>query len=144
MAMTKCEIIDETIEFYSKNPRAVRPDEECYYYNTDGTMCAVGRCFNEEVIRACDSKIKEVRIKERYNSAGRFSVIPEVDFNFMSGCSLDHNVPNDSMFQEKYKGYNGGFWGDLQKLHDNNDFWDGKELSDMGQNYASELRAKYA
>ena len=46
---TKLEIIEETVEYYTteRNSRAVDDNEDCVYNATDGSHCAVGRCFTD-------------------------------------------------------------------------------------------------
>ena len=104
---TKVEIIKETVEYYSKNPRGVRKAEaggfgfRCVYYNEDsGAMCAVGRCL---------------MIPEQY------STIRENIY-----CSFDWIGGLDARLKPEYRGHKLRFWVKLQTFHDTGGNWEEK------------------
>mgnify|MGYP003648108496 CR=1 FL=1 len=123
MMKTKVEIIEETVEYYTteRNSRAVDDNEDCVYNATDGSHCAVGRCFTDY-----------------YKSKG-------IDFAFnISADVSDLDAKEgglDSFLAEEYKGYNTGFWNGLQLLHDREHNWiDDFTLSARGKVYVEKLK----
>lgn len=46
---TPVEIIEETIEFYSRNPRSVDSDGNCKYLGPNEIKCAFSRCCKDDV-----------------------------------------------------------------------------------------------
>lgn len=47
------------------------------------------------------------------------------------------------LFLPKYKGHSVDFWMDIQKFHDEEEFWDKKSLTESGKEYLNKLREKY-
>lgn len=113
--MTKLEIIDETVKFYTEDPsrRAVE-NFSCEYLTADGRMCAVGRCAeNPEDIP--------------YGSLG-----------------FDDNVWATIEFKPQYQGHDERFWSDLQTFHDTSSFWESDGLSEDGKEHVEFLKKKYS
>ncbi len=127
----KTEIITETIEFYSNNPRAgyICPTENrwrCFYDDGRGNFCAVGRCLTDEGRQKAvvDSwgDIDWVRKRNRD--------ISEVDFQ--------------SYFEEGYGGHSEEFWRDLQCLHDFFTYWSDGKLNEEGEQWKRIILKKWA
>jgi hypothetical protein len=112
---TKLQIINETVEFYSKNPRAVEAGG-CRILTSDGRTCAYGRCMTEEAQ------------KQFLNKVG----------------PTPSNSHNDENMQLEYRGHNGDFWNDIQVLHDNESYWNGAELTPDGEEYVRQLKQRYS
>jgi hypothetical protein len=119
---TKLEIIKETVNYYTteQNSRAM-DGLDCVYNATDGSHCAVGRCFTDS-----------------YKSKG-------IDFAFNLSTEvsdLDAKEGGlDSFLAEEYKGHNTGFWNGLQLLHDREYNWiDDFTLSARGKEYVEKLK----
>lgn len=118
--MTKCEIIQETVDWYSEdlNRRAIVYDL-CFYYSAcDNKMCAVGRCLIDPKPLAHDNKaiVDLMRCK---------TVL-------------------DEHFKEQYRGHGPEFWLDLQSLHDEIVFWgEDNGLSVIGQKHVNKLMERY-
>lgn len=126
---TKIEIINETIEFYSENPklkRAIVISESRslnnnfdfgsinYQYKTsEGKACAVGRCLIESA--------------------------PFTELNKTGFVNL--RVLN--YLKSDYEGHNLKFWKDLQELHDDGSNWDDSGLTPQGKNTADLLKKYY-
>lgn len=107
---TKVEIIKETAEFYTANPRALvegKFGQQCCYLTSDGRQCAVGRCLeNPGVLN------NAYIIREEFNKA---------------------------VFKPEYLGHSLNFWSYLQALHDTNTFWGETGLTEKGQEYRDHL-----
>lgn len=106
---TKKEIIDETVEFYSKNPRAVTKEGKCRYLTDDGIKCAVGRFFRSEI----DGRIV-------------WGPCTSLIVTGMGKVSLDE------LLKSEYTGHEVKFWRDLQGLHDYALNWNENGLSPLG------------
>ncbi len=122
--LTKIEIIEETVEFYSKDPEGRRSLDEfrdCKYNGPKGTHCAVGRCML--------SKYKRLGSKFKHNS--------EDVYVLLDADNIDH------FLSPKYRGHGITFWQDLQELHDKDSFWDKRGLSAYGKTLVKELKEKY-
>lgn len=108
-------LIDETVVFYGADPKNRRSismvnNEEtgCLYDSGDGRRCAVGRCL-----------LNSVEVQEKLGdtkNTPRAAHLP--DRLGFEGRTLD------SLLKPQYRGYPGGMWTLLQKLHDNPDNWD--------------------
>jgi hypothetical protein len=92
--LTKIQIIDKTVEFYSNNPRSLSINSsQCLYNGPNGEKCAFSRCCTE------DSSFNE----------GESS-------NLQDGANL---LP-----QYSHIPYHDQFWMDLQEFHDTEANWD--------------------
>lgn len=133
--MTTHEIIDETIEWYSNNPRSKgfrdSGTETCKYFGSEGSHCAFSRCCdlsNPEVVkilRKLDSETDGGALKD-FESESTFS--NHCDFFFQDLLGADH------------RGHTIEFWADLQMLHDMDDYWTNGKLSDSGLYYVENLK----
>lgn len=128
--MTKLEIINETVEFYSADPkrRSFFIDEEdkqkCLYNGKNGEHCAVGRC-----------------LEDKYHEMGQD--LPKNSF-MLRDLFMGNDVNSlDEMLKEKYRGHERMFWSDLQKLHDNPNNWTKTGISQIGQFYVDILINQY-
>ena len=126
--MKAIEIINETANFYKKDPlnrRSFASDNDiCAYNSSDGNHCAVGRC-----------------LQKKYRDLGE-----DLEFNSESICELtDFYCKNslDEMLMPRYRGQDLELWQDLQALHDYENFWDEKGLTENGQRKLSKLRIKW-
>lgn len=132
---TTHEIIDETIEWYSNNPRSKgfrdSGKETCKYLGANGTHCAFSRCCdlsNHEVVkilRKLDSETNEGALRD-FESESAFS--KHCDFFFQDLLGAD------------YRGHAIDFWASLQCLHDMDSCWPNERLSDEGFSYANYLK----
>lgn len=113
--MTKLEILEETLEYYSKNNRGLSEDMNCVYINSEGDMCAVGRCLKNP-IRMIEGSIQ---------------------------INFSENEELDKYLKDIYKGHDLNFWQKLQNFHDNSNFWDGHELTARGLENFNKLKVKY-
>lgn len=122
--MNKLEIINETVEYYGKDPlqlRATTPDD-CVYMDDQGNRCAIGRCIAEEYIYMA----REVE-------------------GPVSDLLRTLRLPLDTILQEKYRGHDLFFWEDVQSLHDHEPYWDYEKggLTPDGERQVSHLKEKY-
>lgn len=122
--LTKLEIIEETADYYSKNPRSIKKGN-CVYNGPKGSHCAVGRCL-----------LSSVKKKGR-ELDGNDSDINSLTFKQSSITSLD------DLLSQKYRGHEIGFWQCLQDFHDMNYNWNGMELTQHGKNFLNDLRLDY-
>lgn len=102
--MTKIEIIDETVAFYSADPsrRAIK-NTTCMYSTGIGPeekRCAFGRCMTEDAV----------------NQHG--------DFQGSVHSLAREKAPLDDLLLPQYHGHDGDFWRRLQRLHDYPRYWD--------------------
>lgn len=125
---TKIEIIDETVEFYSNNPRALSNTGTCQYLTSEGLKCAFARCCTDESVTLLHEKFEGKVVAEFPATHGES--IPDVE----------------TLLKDEYKGHGNLFWGDVQMLHDFNRIWDSLNggLSNEGLRKVNELKAKYS
>ncbi len=122
------EVIDETVEYYSKNPRALNITDSgfvgCYYLHPNtGAMCAVGRCLNDEYL-------------EKFGNSGS-NIENLIYHNFVEE---DFTV----IFKEEYKYLSDAdFWSQLQDLHDCDKYWSHNKLSVDGKRYVEVLKEEF-
>lgn len=115
---TKLEIINETVAYYSEDPRRrAFSGMSCRYITRDGKMCAFGRC---EV---------DPNINEEADVRGRFR---------------DRFELMDVALKIEYRGHQISFWEDIQRLHDNKSHWNESGLSDSGMIHVQILKEKYS
>jgi len=125
--MTKIEIIDETVEYYTTHPRAIEPTTgKCSYKNKNGDFCAHSRCLTD--------KARNIILEDQRNHGGCYGIIKDY---------------GDEIHQEKYQGHDSGFWGEIQKLHDGKVNWtineNGKnELTQEGKETVRALKKQYS
>ena len=112
MKLTISEIVDETIAFYQNNPRS-------FFIDEDGD----NRC--------------------RYNGPNgekcAFSrcCTPESKFDEGDNALSQANA----VLLPQYEGHSLVFWNALQRLHDNNNHWNGNVLTDAGIEYANQIKS---
>lgn len=131
---TKEEIIDETVAYYSEDPsrRAVRYDEVrglqmgCFYLTPDGRKCAVGRAL----------KPQEIGVLRRYDVEGD-------NINIVDGILDDNDILLDDLFLEEYQGHEVDFWIDLQDLHDVEEHWNKRGLTDFGKATLARMKKRW-
>jgi hypothetical protein len=118
--MTQEQIVRETVAFYTSKNRAVvetvRPDNgctstQCLYLTEEGKMCAVGRCMTKKGLG---------RVLLSYHKAS----VHDLDDAF-DGI--------DRLLKKKYHGQNISFWANLQRLHDNKNWWDENGITEKGK-----------
>jgi len=100
--MTKYEILDETIKYYKTHKRGITKDGSCVNLTNMGSMCAVGRCVDKDLI----SKLKnaeDIAVNSLYSELGMQTT--------------------DECLQPQYRGHREEFWEDLQDLHDRSIHW---------------------
>lgn len=95
MQLTKQQIIQETIDFYTEDPSQVAKvtGGSCLYETKDGRHCAVGRCM---------TKVPGKLINQ----------VCAVDAIGMLEIKLEDQL------KEQYRGHSITFWTKLQELHD--------------------------
>lgn len=110
--MTKVEIIQETVAYYSEDTqrRGLNSDGRCSYLTKGGQKCAVGRCLLPTVVE----------------KAARFWSVNELAHMLVDGIL-------DNALIERYRGHSNVFWQDLQLLHDNQDFWNAEGITKAGE-----------
>lgn len=129
MRKTRVDIIDETVKFYSENPRAMRakqlPSEpdSCAYVAPNGERCAFARCCTEDGVRWLHANLE--------------------GSNVQGIETRDKNL--NEMLKPEYRGHDLHFWINIQRLHDSSEFWgqDGK-LTPVGNSRVQRLKCKYA
>ena len=118
--MTKKEIINETVEFYSADvSRRASSGTQCHYSimkNGVEKNCSVGRCMTPEAIEC---------FKE--------------SFIGVHGICIRQKSSIDSVLRPEYHGHTEKFWSSLQKLHDEDMFWNDQGISAEGQAYVQKM-----
>lgn len=121
--LTKAEIIDETVAFYSEDPegrRAVDEDGVCQYVvPKSGCRCAVGRCMTKR-------GVARAQRQQDATSGSLWSLVRK--FGDL-----------DCLLFARYRGHGVGFWAEVQTLHDGSESWNG-ELSPHGGRVVADLR----
>lgn len=102
MKMTKLEILDETVKYYKTHKRGLSDEGFCVNITNRGSMCAVGRCVDKELI----SKLKGLE---------------DIAVGSLS-LELGKDT-TDECLQPQYRGHREEFWEDLQDLHDRGIHW---------------------
>jgi hypothetical protein len=128
--MTKLEILEETVKFYSEDVtrRSVVPTRKrtsCVYNSPQGKHCAVGRCFLPE-LKAEGEKF-----------AGNSDTTPEDLLRIYSIETMD------ALLEEKYRGHSTYFWQELQTLHDTENFWCDKGLTRKGEEKVERIKSTF-
>lgn len=122
--LSKIEIINETVEYYTNNTRAIISFNDCVYKTEDGNMCAHSRCLTDEV----------------RNSIG-------INRPFGSAEDVISDFGGDDVHQEQYRGHEPEFWNKIQHVHDNCEFWNktetGNELTEEGNVFVNFLKEIY-
>jgi len=124
--MTKEEIIDETVAYYSEdvNRRSKYMGTCAYnsYYGLENRHCAIGRCMQQHY------KDQGTSLHNNY----------ECDIDcFLSDLGLN-NI--DLILEEKYHGHDLKFWIELQRLHDLDCNWTNNGLTMMGVDKVKEIK----
>ena len=137
--LTKEEIINETVKFYSADTKRRSVNEEvgtsgCYYALEDGRNCAVGRCLTTKI----KNKLKTSHI--HFNNCDFQGLIVG-----MVKCEWDNTDENlDKLLKPSYRGHSLRFWEDLQSLHDIYDYWNETGLTIKGNEVLEQINKKYA
>jgi hypothetical protein len=116
---SKLEIIDETIDYYRKNPRSIE-DFRCLYLGSNNQRCALSRCCTEEGV---------LRLS---NHEG----VSIVSF-------IENGLIIEELLKPEYKGHCLDFWMNLQYIHDYNCLWKDNMLSDEGIKEVNRIRNKW-
>lgn len=125
---TKREIIEETLEYYKNNPRAIN-NGVCSYYTKESNMCAVGRCLE-------NPKEFEDLINEAHANSDSSGTGIEDALNYFEEKLWDY-------FKPEYKINDLNFWRNLQRFHDTSYYWNDEGLTELGINYYQDLLKKY-
>lgn len=129
MKKSKKEIIDETVEVYSKDPSQrgfvvnAMGLQVCKYLTDDGRMCAVGRCLIPNQLMIAEDQS------------------PQTYLN--SSMSIGKVVNLEEILKEEYRGHDIQFWKDLQQFHDCVDIWYSGGLNVAGELFLARIYNKY-
>lgn len=122
--MTKLEIIEETVEYYSEDVSrrsTIENGSICRYINHKGQNCAFSRILTEEGKRVANEYEGDVAIS-----------------------LLGKDVIKEKHFKDGYYHKPDLFYSDLQNLHDLSNYWDEDGLTKNGKLYVKELKEIYA
>lgn len=108
------QLLEETIEYYSKNPRAISNSNTCVYLREDGARCAIGRICDDETIKLIGGICSDV------GSARIWPLLPPAITD-----------------------YGQSFLVDLQRLHDGNKNWSDNGLSQEGKRYVDSIKSYF-
>jgi hypothetical protein len=129
--MTKIEIIEETINFYSQDPsrRAVKTREDgssyaCLYVYKE-KRCALSRCMSPEFLE---------KYGEIINDTG------SITEDLSRYLSEELHINLDDTLLPKYRGHNEDFWSDIQAMHDIVENWDKNGLTDRGRKFVTNIK----
>lgn len=133
MQKTKVQIIDETVEYYSADPkrRAVANMDRCFYYiEGDNRLCAFSRCMidprmGEKIAGGVRSLVKQL--------------YPNTDMSLEESKIM---VPT-GILKPEYDGHNIVFWTDIQGIHDTSINWNDEGLSGIGKARVGILKERY-
>lgn len=126
------DIIRETIDFYDVdvNRRAVH-QEECVYETHDGRHCAFSRCCTVEGVEMLSAHANE--------GSGVISAC----MNLAHNGYIKNELDVDALLQPEYRGHGIDFWGSIQGLHDNIEYWDEDGVTRAGRAKARNLIKLY-
>lgn len=123
--LSKAEIINETIEFYSADISRRSTQQGglggCKYNHENGNHCAVGRFMRPKY------QNQGTKLKGNTNGIGVF-------LNVQKLKSLDKAL------LKPYRGHETRFWSKLQSLHDDGHFWEIGGLTEKGKEALEELK----
>lgn len=132
MQKTKIQIIDETVEYYSADPKRRATTKGalgrnlCIYLAEDGRTCAFSRCM-----------IEPLRAK---NMAAPCDML--IDMLTRKHVERNEVVPT-GILKPEYDGYTISFWLGIQGLHDNVDYWDDKGMTGIGKMRVETMKETY-
>lgn len=110
---TMLETLNETAAAYTRNTRAVDPENGGCRYFMNGRCCAVGRCM----------------------------LNPEQHENYLGGVNRFSDL--DALLKSEYRGFPIDFWRDLQDLHDWEDNWDENGLTETGKTKVANIKEEF-
>lgn len=121
-------LLDETVAFYNSSNRGVDGTKEgllygrCQYRTKEGKCCAIGRIMLKEAL-------EEVSKMKNYPVGWLMTVTDR-------SASEMFIEPYDKLLNEQYI----GFLDKLQKLHDNDTFWNENGLTEYGKVEVANMR----
>jgi hypothetical protein len=125
--LTKLEILNETIEFYSEDvsKRSTALGFGCVYNGDNGTHCAIARCF---------IPFYKDQGKKLHNNT---------ECNIEDFLSADEVPSIDMLLEDRYHGHELQFWVELQRLHDFDKHWNDKGLSELGEIKVEDMKEQF-
>ena len=112
--LTKIQIIEETVEYYSTHRRSIKEGtRNCKYNGPDGLKCAFSRCCTDDSV-------------------------------FIEECGSSRQHEAILLPQYAHILYRDNFWVDIQVLHDRDDFWENNELTYSGKTFVNDIKVKYS
>lgn len=124
-------LLDETVAFYNSSNRGVNETKEgllygrCQYRTKEGKCCAIGRIMLKEAL-------EEVSKMRNYPVGWLLTLVDR-------GASEMFMEPYDKLLNEQYI----GFLGRIQKLHDNDIFWNENGLTEYGKVEVAIIRKEF-
>ncbi len=112
---SKAEIIKETVEFYTNNPRSKSEADTCRYLTDDGKKCAFSRCCTDNGVTML-------------HESNEGKSVPDM---------------HDTYLKPEYQGYENMFWYMIQRLHDEDTFWGADGLTPKGKGQVEYLLNTY-
>lgn len=133
--MTKKEIMLDTFRYYEEDPsrRAVTSSAisklVCQYITEDNRMCAVGRYLDW-------GKIHELGYTDAHiNNTG--------DVKSLVSDLNDHNDSFWAILKPEVCVHDAAFWYDLQRFHDNSEYWSNDHREALRGDYKRTLLLKW-
>lgn len=118
---TKLDIIKETFDYYNTDPsRRAKINGRCAYLNSDGNMCAFGRC---EISPPMNENNGSDAVGNRFD---------------------DDEEAMNAALKEEYRGHSIKFWEELQSIHDSDYYWLTDKASEAGLSLYKSLVANYS
>ena len=124
---TKLEIIEQLFDnYYVKDPsKRAYGRYACKYYDKDtGNKCAVGMCMLDD---------HTAKLYNQYGGVG--AIVRDLE---------NKSSKLDDILKKEYHGHDKYFWGAMQNMHDEGDYWTDKGLSEDGSNKLSEIKVMYS
>ena len=112
---TRQELLDNTVRHFNSTNRSIKDGDlsVCAYRTSDGLACAIGREISDELALKFDSEI------------------------LGSVCNVFDKLPL------RLRNFGIFFLGDIQILHDAEDYWDKKGLNNDGREAVKEICEDY-
>lgn len=124
--MTKLEIIEETVKYYSEDTsRRSTEEKNCVYLSKNGNKCAFSRCCTEEGVELL------------HKNEGRSVGVLDCTSPLYLGKEID------DVLKPEYKGHSIDFWRNLQDLHDSENYWDSNGLTKEGLERLKYIKQNY-
>ena len=140
--MSAVDIVLETVAYYSEDPANRRALEltnvstkSCMYKTAAGNMCALGRCMIDPPLNFLGDLYQLVEESDAFKKGLNEFLNKNPNITDEEQDIFEFELKNNlfqSLLKPEYRGHPMDFWNQLQALHDREEYWAEKGLSDRG------------